>query len=76
MGILATVALAQTSQPPQASPPSSAAVVLFVVPIVSILATGIVAWVFWRAKRREDSARKELEDRKRKELAWRNARLS
>ena len=76
MSVLASVALAQTSQPPQASPPSSAAVVLVVVPILSIVATGIVAWVFWRAKRREDDARKELEDRKRKELAWRNARSS
>ena len=76
MAILVTAALIQTSQPPEASPISSAAIVLFVVPILSILATGVVAWVFWRAKRREDAARKELADRKRKELAWRNARSS
>lgn len=40
-------------------------VVLVLVLVVVWVALGVVCWLFWRAKKREDAEKKELE--------WRNA---
>ena len=74
--LLHALSIAQTTLPDRADTPSSAAVVLFAVPILTLLAVGVVAWVFWRAKRREDEARRDIDEQKKRELEWRNARSS
>jgi hypothetical protein len=48
---------------------STALAVFYVFVLVAVwVGLGVVCWVFWRAKRREDERRKEHE--------WRNAPLS
>ncbi len=36
--------------------------------VVPFVALGVVCWIFWRAKKREEEA-----ERRRKEVEWRNA---
>ncbi len=46
---------------------ATAYTVFFVLVLVFVwVALGVVVWIFWRAKRRDDARRKELEQ-------WRNA---
>lgn len=47
----------------------TAMTVMLVVVLTAVwVALGIVCWIFWRAKKREDARKKEIE--------WRNARWS
>jgi heme/copper-type cytochrome/quinol oxidase subunit 2 len=52
---------------------SESGVTAMTVMLVAVLTTvwvalGVVCWIFWRAKKREDAKKREIE--------WRNARLS
>ncbi len=71
--------LAQTAEEQSVSLP----IVLFYIgiPAFTLVAVAVACWVFWRAKQRDDEAKRlELERnlrlKERKELTWRNARSS
>jgi hypothetical protein len=42
-------------------------IILVTVLVLIWLALGVVCWIFWRAKKREDAAKRE------REVEWRNA---
>jgi heme/copper-type cytochrome/quinol oxidase subunit 2 len=58
-----------TSGPMPAADVATAFTVFFVFVLILVwVLLGVVCWIFWRAKKREDAERKEHE--------WRNARSS
>ena len=64
--VLAHAGEGETSKTGQLAYTIMLVTVLFVVWVV----VGIVCWIFWRAKKREDA---EKAEQARKELEWRNA---